>query len=366
MTEPHTIASLSQQLQGNAKLADSHLDLPLPECTIRIRSNHAPLIQQLANYFSDLPTTDSEVDIEVVAIERPPIEGHFSFTDWVREPEKSGRKDSYLDLHPDRARLLRKVRTGMLFLQSESQRIAAGPCVKNDNQVINFICSQYMTWLQQNGWLMCHAAGLEIAGHGVGIAGFSGGGKSTLMLNLLEHDAAHYLSNDRLFIRAENGAVRARGIPKLPRINPGTIVHNPRLQGLLSPQRREELLQLPTEALWSLEEKYDVLIGPTYGENRSCHETGLDTFVILNWKRDSTEPSQINEIDIEQRPDLLMALMKSPGPFYQNADGQFERKQRGFDEPRYLNALKGVTVYEVSGGVNFDSIEQALYRLIGV
>ena len=88
------------------------------------------------------------------------------FIDWAREPGKTGRKDSYLDL--DGGRLVRKVRTGMVFLQSAGERIAAGPCLRYDNQVINFINAQYMNWLQNQGWLICHASGLVTGGRCLG------------------------------------------------------------------------------------------------------------------------------------------------------------------------------------------------------
>jgi HprK-related kinase B len=293
------------------------------------------------------------------------LESELSFTDWRREAGKSGRKDSYLDL--PQARVIRKVRTGMVFLQSESLRIAAGPCLQHDNQLINFICSQYMTWLQQQGWLICHASGLEIAGRGLGIAGFSGGGKSTLMLNLLENEQFNFLTNDRLFIHSSGeGTVSARGIPKLPRINPGTIINNKRLHELISQQRRKELLQLPLEELWDLEEKYDVLITPLYGPQRITHVATIEHFVILNWKRHEEEESHVTEIDIQQRQDLLTALMKSPGPFYQQADGHFLDHDSTTDPQRYLQNLDGITFYEVTGRVDFDAVEAQLSKLLNL
>jgi len=188
------------------------------------------VIAGLRQYFSHVPAGTGEPDMEVIAIDREAPDTGIDFVDWQREPGKTGRKDSWFDVPG--GRVVRKVRTGMVFLQSETQRIAAGPCLEYDNQVINFINAQYMNWLQHRGWLICHSAGLVYRGSGFGIAGFSGGGKSTLMLHLLEHDAVSYLTNDRLFVRKEAGQTRAVGIPKLPRVNPGTIVHNARLQGL--------------------------------------------------------------------------------------------------------------------------------------
>ena len=50
-----------------------------------------------------------------------------------------------------------------------------------------------MNWLQHRQWLICHASALAAEGHGFAVAGLSGGGKSTLMLNLLDR-----ASSDRL------------------------------------------------------------------------------------------------------------------------------------------------------------------------
>lgn len=356
------ITTLKRMLQGDAELVDESLELDLGGFVIRIRSNHAAVIERLASYFSHVPRGTARADIEILAIEREVVDAGLAFADWAREPGKSGRKDAYFDIPG--ARVVHKVRTGMLFLQSENTLIAAGPCLQYDNQVINYINSQYMNWLQHNGWLICHASGLEINGHGVGLAGFSGGGKSTLMLNLLDDDRVNYLTNDRLFIRSSGSGVLARGIPKLPRINPGTIVHNPKLHGLLSTERRDQLLSLPPEELWHLEEKYDVHVEQIYGPGRVRTEAELHSFVILNWQRDSAEETRVAAVDIGKRRELLQALMKSPGPFYQYRDGTFHSDTAAFDEQAYLDALDGVAVYEVTGQVDFAVAARQLVALL--
>ena len=61
-------------------------------------------------------------------------------------------------------------------------------------------------------------------------------------------------------------------------------------------------------------------------------------------------------VDLRARRDLLGAIMKSSGPFYQHADGSFLRDRIPLDEEGYLRSLKGVRVYEASGGVDFDGL----------
>ncbi|MEW8430705.1 MAG: HprK-related kinase B, partial [gamma proteobacterium symbiont of Ctena orbiculata] len=202
-------------LMQGISLAERSLQLATGDCGLVIRSNSLPLLDRLAGYFHHLPKSQIAAPIEVVAIEGGELKTGLPFIDWRREAGKSGRKDAYVDLAD--GRLVRKVRTGMLFLQSERWRIAAGPCIAHDNQLINFINSQVMNWLQQRQWLICHAAGLLLNGKGIALAGFSGGGKSTLMLHLMEQPESRYLTNDRLFLRRQGVGVEAVGIPKLPR-----------------------------------------------------------------------------------------------------------------------------------------------------
>lgn len=350
----YTVESAANALQNKAALCARELYLDLGGCILRLRSNSAELLAGLGDYFSHVTSEAGTPDVDIIAIERDAPELGIDFIDWKREPGKTGRKDSYVDLPG--GRLVRKVRTGMVFLQSEDHVIAAGPCRQYDNQVINFINSQYMNWLQNRGWLICHAAGLVYHGKCLGIAGFSGGGKSTLMLHLLDHDETAYLTNDRLFMQAASDSIMARGIPKLPRINPGTIVHNPRLHSLIPAAQREALLQLPAAELWELEEKYDVHIDRVYGPGRIVAEAPLAAFLILDWQRDSDQPLTVEQVDLAAQRELLGALMKSPGPFYQYADGSFLQDTAGFDEAAYLQALENVVVYVARGRVDFSAL----------
>ena len=360
----YTVEAAASALQGEATLCADELYLTLDGCVLRLRSNSTELLAGLGDYFSHVVSDAGTPDVDIIAIERAAPELGIDFIDWKREPGKTGRKDSYVELPG--GRLVRKVRTGMVFLQSEDHVIAAGPCRQYDNQVINFINSQYMNWLQNRGWLICHAAGLVYRGKCLGIAGFSGGGKSTLMLHLLDNDETAYLTNDRLFMQAASGGIMARGIPKLPRINPGTIVHNEKLHSLIPAAQREALLQLPKTELWELEEKYDVHIDRVYGPGRIVTEAPLGAFLILDWQRDSDQELQLERVELATHRELLGAVMKSPGPFYQYPDGSFLQDTAAFDEAAYLQALENVAVYVARGRIDFSALaERCLSGLLG-
>lgn len=323
--------------------------------TVEIRTAE-PLRGVLAAYFTDALTPPASADAVVEILDGQRLDPEPGWIDWAREPGKTGRKDAYCDLED--GRLVHKVRTGVTFLQSPARLLAFGPVVAHPNQVINFVNTQMLNICQQQGWQICHAAAVTDGTQSLAIAGLSGGGKSTATLRLLDLDSLAYMSGDRLLVRAGNPP-RGLGIPKLPRINPGTILGNPRLHKLLSPTRRAELAAMPSDELWRLEEKHDLQVGQIYGANRVRFEAPLTDFWVLDWQRDSAEPTRIEPVDIAARPDLLGAIMKSPGPFYQKPDGSFLRDDEAPDPAGYLEALEGIEISEVRGRVDFDALFEA-------
>lgn len=363
----NTPEEVAEILIDNATLSHQVVSLNINNFTINLRSNSEELLDWCRHYFSYVLPGDAldTADIEITAIERDPPELNIDYQDWIRADNKKARKDAIYDIPG--ARILKKVRTGMIFLQSQTQLVAAGECLKNKNQIINFINTQYMTHIQNNHGVICHAAGLVIENNAqdqaIGMAGFSGGGKSTLMLHMLSQKGSRFLSNDRLFLQKDAHGTQAIGIPKLPRINPGTILHNPKLQNLISDERREALLQLPLKELWELEEKYDVIIDESYGPDKIQYQGAIQHFVVLNWSHDSQDPVQLNEIDLNQRRDLLAAIMKSPGPFYQKSNGDLYHYNTPLNEQSYLDVFENIHVYEASGQVDFQTLSQLFSQL---
>lgn len=348
------IEKLAGELASGYVLNENKVLLQLESCRISIRSNSNELLKKLAFYFAHTLADDNDnkvFNIEIIAIEREAPDLDLNFIDWKREPGKTGRKDAYVDLVD--GRVVKKIRTGMIFLQSKTHLLAAGPCLENDNQVINYINSQYMNLLQHKGALICHASGLAKGEDCFAIAGFSGGGKSTLMLNLLEEPELNYITNDRLLLKDVEGGINAYGIPKLPRVNPGTIINNDRLRPMLTEQRQKELLSLSKDSLWELEEKYDVLLQDLYGAEKIISTARLKAFLILNWERDNAEACLLEKINLSERRDLLQAIMKSPGPFYQYKDNSFFSDNTELDERSYFELLKETDIYEATGNVDF-------------
>lgn len=350
---------LDQTLRGASRLSDQTLRWELAGFGLTLRSNSDALLLRIAEYLQGFALTSSASakpahTLEIEAYERDDLDLSALTKEWPREAGKRGRKDTYRDVPKgaDSERLIYKVRTGMHFLQRPGSRIAAGPCLANDNQLINFINAQWMSALQQQGWLIGHASAVVREQRALAIAGLSGGGKSTLMLKLLAH-GGQFMSNDRLFIRRQGSQVAAQGIAKWPRINPGTIVHDQQLQSLIPEAERHRFLALPVEQLRQLEQKYDAPIPQLYGEGRVCLNAPLGALVVLNWDACTTQATCLKPIEWSER--YLPAMMKSSGPFYQRTDGRFWRPDDIPAKQSYLDVLRDVPVFELSGRIDFEA-----------
>lgn len=349
-SDKKTIEILSSQIRKGQAITDV-LDLRFGKCRIRLDTNSTELAQLLTLYFKPFLAAEGIVDIHLTALEMTPPELGLVFTDWVRDPGKVGRKDSFVDLVD--GRVCRKVRTGMQYLLSDKESLVFGECLKNDNQVTNFLISLYITWLLHRKNVLCHAAALSRQGVGFAIAAFSGGGKSTLALHLMRK-GFDFVSNDRTLIGKGDNGITMSGVPKQPRINPGTILNNPALAGIIPESRVEQLAKLDPQDIWDLEEKYDADVEAIFGEGKFQLFANLNAFVILNWKRDDSAETQFNRIDIRQRPDLLAAVMKSPGPFYMMPGNTAPASMVETNPDDYIPVLSEIAVYEVTGAVDFD------------
>jgi hypothetical protein len=94
-------------------------------------------------------------------------------------------------------------------------------------------------------------------------------------------------------------------------------------------------------------------------------EAPLAAFLILDWQRDSEMELKVEQVDLAADRDLLGALMKSPGPFYQYPDGSFQQDTTSFDEAAYLDALENVAVYAARGRIDFSALsERCLSELL--
>jgi HprK-related kinase B len=362
---PETLSDVRARLLADAEPAAPHvLDLAISGFAIRVRSNTPALVAELAEYFRGNPSTGADPELVVHALETPDRDAGVPLVDWPREPGKSGRKEALCDLAD--GRLVRKVRTGMQFLIGRgAERWAIGPCRANPNQVVNFVIAQYIAWRLDRDAVLCHAAAVCGGGRGLAVAGLSGGGKSTLALRLVAR-GLDFVSNDRLLVRRADGAPRAYGVPKLPRINPGTALHQAELEGVLPPERRAALRALPREELWDLEEKYDVDVERRFPGASFEDDTPLHALVVLDWERDGSEPTRLERVELSGRPDLLAAVAKSAGPFFLPRSGPAPKGPTLPPDAAYHERLRGVEVAVLRGRVDFDAAAEHGLELLGL
>lgn len=326
--------------------------LSFDEFTMEIWSNSAALIKELSNYFMPYVTSNAgSISKRVYLYEQAPIGMPLTWVDWPREAGKTGQKEQICEAED--GRWIHKVKTGVIFFQHQTQPTAVGPCLKHSSQIINFVINQYINYLQQCGGLICHAACIEIEQQGVAIAAFSGGGKSTTMLKLMEHNDTKFVSNDRLFLFAHDDGVIAKGVSKQPRVNPGTLLHNETLRHLLSSEQQEALSMLSPTELWSLEQKFDVHIDQHYGDNRSTNSTRLQHVILLNWSQQSRKDTSLTQINLAERRELIEAIAKSPGPFFQQQNGEFLATAAAPADKQYLDCLERLCVWEACGTADF-------------
>ena len=352
MNQHHpSIDALMQPILDEAPITH-RLDVTFDDVTVVVSSNSKGLIDKLANYYRDFVGGGGSILVPVTAIETGPPLFDLPYAVKGREPGKTKLKESFIDL-PD-GRVVRKLITGLVFLFGQGRNYAVGPCIDNDNQVVNFINNRFIELRLKRGALLFHAAGVAEAGKGLVIAGFTGAGKSTLALEIMRQ-GTDFVSNDRIMVSRDDAGLTMTGVAKMPRVNPGTVLNNPNLGPVMSEEDRVRFAALPVGELWDLEHKYDAFIDECFGPGRfrlSCPMAGL---VILRWKRDAS-PMTAARVDLRQRRDLMPAFMKDVGLFYEFEDPS---EPSMATQNAYLELLGDLPVLEIDGGVDFQKAAQA-------
>jgi HprK-related kinase B len=146
------------------------------------------------------------------------------------------------------------------------------------------------------------------------LAGFCGAGKTTLALHLMNQNGI-FVSNDRLMIEKNSSGLIMHGVAKMPRINPGTVLNNPSLGRITTPEEQARFSKLDEADLWDLVYKLDAPIENCFGPDRFILSAPMQRLVLLNWKRNA-DPLEIEKVNLTERRDLLPAFIKSVGPFF--------------------------------------------------
>ncbi len=354
------IARMAEQLLSREK-TDHRLLLRFHRCHLELLCNRAEMRERLGAYFRTFVRPPGEADITVALLEGDvPFEDMELLEHRSASPSRPGKppKEAYAEL--EGGRLVRKLKSGMTFLFGSGINIAAGPCLKNLNQVINFVINRYIQWMVDRGCLLLHASGVSFGGKGIAVCGEAGTGKSTLALRLME-EGALFLSNDRLLLRPEERGLWLYGLAKQPRINPGTALNIGSVNALLPREKMERWLGMDGDELWGLEEKMDVDIRGTYGEGRvETDPVPLSAIIVLRWSRGGGE-ARFTRVSPRERPDILGSCLKSPGVFYLGS-----RDPWGMADGDLAEMLKGTPLLLAEGGIDFDGAVRECLELAGM
>ncbi|MFT6917305.1 MAG: HprK-related kinase B [Motiliproteus sp.] len=347
-----------------------HARLVFGPLAVNVHSNAAVILDRLRDYYKSYRQDSiAEHELDLFLIEQAEPGASLDWQEVPREVGKQGRKEGFVDA--ESGRWIKKFKTDMLMLQRQKDPVVVGPCLQNIAQIINFINNQFINSHLCSGYLLGHASGFSVQGQVTAIAAGSGGGKSTLMLRCLENPQRQFLTNDRILIQAiDTGAnakthdkVKAVGVAKLPRVNPGTLLHSERLNPILPADQQQLLRQLPQQDLWVLEQKYDIQIEDHYGPDRVQLQGELANLLMLDWSLDSNEPTRLERVDLNDEPHAIEGLRKRPGPFYQDAEGAFGDLDACATVEAYCAMLKGVRVFRLTGSIDFDKAFELLEQL---
>jgi len=194
-------------------------------------------------------------------------------------------------------------------------------------------------------------------GEGVIVSSPSGAGKSTVALALLER-GFRFLSNDRVLIEAKGDSVDMVGVPKKPRVNPGTILALSSLHYLLSPQELKLYSSLDEEELWYLEHKFDVDVDGIYGPGTFVLRGRLEALYLLNWSRWGEEV-RVEPLVSSEGLSLLRPQVLSSNLYRR------EIKSPREVESELSRLCERVRMYRVEGGVDAEKLSQVIAQRRG-
>jgi len=314
---------------------------------IEFVTNSKQLLDELSvyyKYFLAAEKTAPHCIVEGLQSDSPKIFGNWQ----VKQPDPGKNKIKEHLLVLDNGHVVKKVLTDVHLFFIGNRRVCIGPLEDNPNQVVNFINNMHIEYCLGFGGQLFHASGVCMGEIGLGMAGLSGKGKSTLALRLLQN-GMDLVSNDRLVVNSTKLGLRMQGVAKYPRINPGTIINQPELLNLTSAENLLRYRAMSIDELWHLEEKYDAFVEDTF----DCAfklDAVMKSFVALDWELHSDQPTQLKRYKPSACKALVENVMKSPGIMLPIAN---KRIPQAISQD-YIELLEQCDFYVLSGRVDFD------------
>ncbi len=318
------------------------------EFAIDVVSEDERLIARLNSYYSNFAPTNGSVKKPVRLLHA--VVGHEAVPSSVElVPWGTKGKESYCDIGS--RRLIRKDRTGALIVLGGATWRMTGDLHREFSQLLNVICSADGVWLlEQTGGAMFHASAAVQGGKAIAIIGQSGSGKSSVTVRLLEH-GFDFLTNDRLMVSSRRGRVVADGLPKLPRVNPGTLLASKHTRHVVDAKSRKAYERLKPADLWMIEEKHDLDVRKTL-RRRWLLSAPLACALVLDWRGDG--PTTLQRLSAGGAVDAIRATTKSFGPF--------DKRLGMRSDSALLELAQKVPVFRVSGKVDPSGLAAEIAR----
>jgi HprK-related kinase B len=334
------------------------LRLRLADVALRVLCDDSEVWRRLRLYYDPWVVTDEIVPYTTVRLARGMVEPVGRFVD---VPRADGRPVKEAVREAGGIRLIWKRRTGVVMGLARGEAYAIGDLRTHVNQAINLVNNCYAKAMLERGHSLLHASAVSWNGRAAALAGPAGAGKSTSALHLVEA-GFRFVTNDRLLARPASGSVEALGYPKWPRVNPGTLMGHPRLRGLLTPADHAALARLRPDELWHLERKADVDLDRIYGRGTIGLCADLRAILLLRWRRGSgglatrrlTSAQALEAVPLVHKDLGVFDLDRAPGA-----------ARDDWDRGRYRALLEGVTVVEVTGGIDFGALVPIVAGLLG-
>jgi hypothetical protein len=334
------------------------LFLRLAETDVTVSSDSPALIDSLSGYFREFSRAPGPTGIVIRLRTAPPVPPDFCpglvLADRPFDPREKTSKEQWADL-PD-GRVVRKKRTGMVFVFGADLHLAAGPCLEHADQVVNFINFRGAARHLSNGSLLAHAAGVAKGKRGLLLAGTAGAGKSTLALRLV----------GRGLLRVQRPPPGQRGLAAAPPVRAGQTAPNQPRHGIgrsLPEPRRARTRTVPVR----LPARRGTVAGRT--QIRRGHRGLFRPRAVLPLDRSvgrgrvHLAPRRRTDYNGLRRPG---ATIGPPGRDHQ-ASGIFLAAPpvADHDARTFSQRLRSLPAFEFSGGMDFSTAAARLLRLLG-
>jgi HprK-related kinase B len=163
-----------------------------------------------------------------------------------------------------------------------------------------------------------------------------------------------FVTNDRLLVRPLNGRVEMVGVPKRPRVNPGTLMRLSRLTPVASPSDLRRYRRLSPDELWTVEEKWDVDVDAIFGQGTFQLAGRLDAVYMLRWHPREAAGWQVHQLEPAERKTSLAGMAKTVGVYDLHPPAPTEQQM-------LLDTIADtIPIYEVTGRVDVMALRSYL------